>query len=383
MLAIRIRGLGLVSSYGMGLACAVEGMRAGRTGVTPLTLFSLPFQDRIQVNQFDHAPFPPGAACTTAVIETVIQEALAEARLATTGLRDAALVLGTSSSLFAGEAEYRHTLTSTGQTVMPPLSPPGQMALRVAADLGIEGPVLTLTTACSSSANALLVATGLLRRGEARRALVIGVEGLSVVALSGFNSLMLLDPQGCRPFDAQRNGMQIGEAVGAVLLEADDAAHNDDLLLGGANLCDIHHTTSASPDGSAMRRVMEMALADAGLKPADVSLIKAHGTGSLDNDTAEAAAMRALFGADLPPFTSIKRYLGHTLGACGAVELAALLGCLRAGFAPPTAGFSHPDAALNITPLTEFLPAPTGPVMLNFFGFGGNYASLLIARARA
>ena len=87
------------------------------------------------------------------------------------------------------------------------------------------------------------MAAGLLRRGEARRALVIGVEGLSAVALSGFNSLMLLDPQGCRPFDAQRNGMQIGEAVGAVLLEADDAAHNDDLLLGGANLCDIHHTT--------------------------------------------------------------------------------------------------------------------------------------------
>jgi 3-oxoacyl-(acyl-carrier-protein) synthase len=368
-----------VSSYGIGLACAVEGMRAGRTGVTPLTLFSLPFQDRIQVNQFDHAPFPPGAACTTAVIETVIHEALAEARLATIGLRDAALVLGTSSALFAGEAEYRHTLASTGHAVMPPLAPPGQMALRVAADLGIEGPVLTLTTACSSSANALLVATGLLRRGEARRALVIGVEGLSVVALSGFNSLMLLDPQGCRPFDAQRNGMQIGEAVGAVLLEADDAAHNDGLLLGGANLCDIHHTTSASPDGSAMRAVMEMALADAGLKPADVSLIKAHGTGSLDNDTAEAAAMRALFGADVPPFTSIKRYLGHTLGACGAVELAALLGCLRAGFVPPTAGFSHPDAALNITPLTEPRPAPAGPVMLNFFGFGGNYASLLIA----
>ena len=194
--------------------------------------------------------------------------------------------------------------------------------------------------------------------------------------------------------------MQIGEAVGAVLLEADDAAHNDDLLLGGrsrhpgsrdtgasllggANLCDIHHTTSASPDGSAMRHVMEMALTDAGLRPADVSLIKAHGTGSLDNDTAEAAAMRTLFGTDVPPFTSIKRYLGHTLGACGAVELAALLGCLRAGFVPPTAGFSHPDAALNITPLTEARPAPVGPVMLNFFGFGGNYASLLIARARA
>jgi 3-oxoacyl-(acyl-carrier-protein) synthase len=369
-----------VSSYGIGVACAVEAMRMGRTGITPLTLFSLPFQNQFQVNQFDHAPFPPGSACATATMETAAQEALTEARIDGVALRDAALVVGTSGFLFAGEADYRHTLNDTGKAVMPPLTPPGQAALRVAESLGIEGPVLTLTTACSSSANALLVAANMLRRGEARHALVIGVEGLSAVALSGFHSLLLLDPEGCRPFDAGRGGMQIGEAVGAVLLEADDAAHGVDRLLGGANLCDTHHMTSASPDGSAMRSVMEMALADAGLQTADVAMIKAHGTGSLDNDTAEAAAMRALFGADLPPFTGIKRYLGHTLGACGAVELAAFLGCLRAGFVPPTAGFTHPDPALGIAPLTEFRPAPRGPTMLNFFGFGGNYASLLIAQ---
>ena len=379
MPAICIRGLGLVSSYGIGVARAVEGMRAGRAGITPLTLFSLPFQNQIQVNQFDHTPFPPDSACATATMEEVAQQSLTEAQLERDALRDAALVVGTSSFLFAGEADFRRTLADTGQIVMPPLVPPGQAALQVAAKLGIEGPVLTLTTACSSSANALLVAAGLLRRGEVRRALVIGVEGLSAVALSGFHSLMLLDPDGCRPFDAGRRGMQIGEAVGAVLLEAGDAARDGDLLLGGANLCDTHHMTSATPDGSAMRSVMHMALADAGLQPADVAVIKAHGTGSLDNDTAEAAAMHTLFGADLPPFTGIKRYLGHTLGACGAVELAAFLGCLRAGFVPPTAGFTHPDPALRIAPLTAARPAPTGAAMLNYFGFGGNYASLLIA----
>jgi 3-oxoacyl-(acyl-carrier-protein) synthase len=379
MPAIQIRGLGLVSSYGIGVACAVEGMRAGRTGITPLTLFSLPFQNQIQVNQFDHAPFPPDSACATATMQAVAQEALTEARLDNTALRDAALVVGTSSFLFAGEADYRRTLADTGQIVMPPLVPPGQAALRVARELGIEGPVLTLTTACSSSANALLVAAGLLRRGEVRRALVIGVEGLSAVALSGFHSLMLLDPEGCRPFDAGRRGMQIGEAVGAVLLELGETVPGGDFLLGGANLCDTHHMTSASPDGSAMRSVMQMALADVGLQPADVAVIKAHGTGSLDNDAAEAAAMHTLFGEDLPIFTGIKRYLGHTLGACGAVELAVFLGCLRAGFVPPTAGFTHPDPALRVTPLTESQPAPKGTAMLNYFGFGGNYASLLIA----
>lgn len=390
MARIRIRGLGLVSCYGLGVARAVEGMRAGRTGIAPLSLFALPFPNQIQVNQIDRAPFPPGSAFAAAAMETAAHEALAEGQINNELLRDAALVIGTGSFLFAGEADYRRTLADTGETVMPPLPAPGEAALRVAASLGIGGPVLTLTTACSSSANALLVAAGMLQRGEVRQALVIGVEGLSTIALSGFHSLQLLDPAGCRPFDGGRHGMQIGEAVGAVLLEADPAASGRTLspgdawqtgavLLGGANLCDTHHMTSATPDGSAMRQVMEMALASANLQPADVQVIKAHGTGSLDNDSAEATAMRVLFSDELPPFTAIKRYLGHTLGACGAVELAAFLGCLRAGFVPPTAGFAAADPALHIRPLTDFQPAPNGVVMLNFFGFGGNYASLLVA----
>ena len=378
MTGIHIRGLGLVSSYGLGVGRAVAGMRAGKTGITPLTQFTLPFNDPVQVNEFDHSPFPPGAEGIAAAIKTAVREALSEACLEPDALRDAALVLGTSSFLFAGEAQYRHILASGGESALPALDPPGSVALRVAGEFGIQGPVLTLSTACSSSANALLVASALLRRGEARYALVIGVEGLSVGALSGFHALMLLDAHGCRPFDAQRRGMQLGEGIGAVILEANGSGEQ---LLGGANLCDTHHMTSATPDGSAMRAVMAMALADAGLRPEDVALIKAHGTGSLDNDTAEAAAMHGLFGDSLPPFTAIKRYVGHTLGACGAIELAAFLGCLRAGFVPATAGFTQADPALRVTPLTQSQTAPSGPVMLNFFGFGGNYASLLLTHA--
>jgi 3-oxoacyl-[acyl-carrier-protein] synthase-1 len=382
MPAIRISGLGLVSSYGIGVERAVQGLREGRPGITPLTLFSLPFQDQMQVNQFDHSAFPSGEASAPAILETAVREALAKAEMNAEKLRAAALVVGTGGYLFTAEAEYRLRYKPDQSVPTPALRGPGHFARRVAEDLGIEGPVFTLSTACSSSANALLVASDLIRRGEVTRALVLGIEGLSAVALTGFHSLMLLDPQGSRPFDAQRRGMQLGEAAGAVLLEATDAVTpGGDYLLGGANLCDIHHVTSATPDGSAMRMVMEMALADAGLPPQSIVLVKAHGTGSLDNDLAEAAAMRALFGDAVPDFTGIKRYLGHTLGACGAVEMAALLGCLRAGFIPPTAGFSEPDAALRITPLTDFRPATGGPVMLNTFGFGGNYASLVIAHA--
>jgi 3-oxoacyl-(acyl-carrier-protein) synthase len=137
--------------------------------------------------------------------------------------------------------------------------------------------------------------------------------------------------------------------------------------------------TSASPDGSAMLSVMQQALSTAALAAGDISAIKAHGTGSEDNDMAEAAAMRGLFGDTLPPFTAIKRYIGHTLGACGAIETAVFLACVRDGFLPHTAGFVQTDPELGVQPLMSALPAGSGNYMYNFFGFGGNYASLLIS----
>jgi len=382
MPAVRIRGLGLISSYGIGLPAAVTALRTGRTGITPLTLFTLPFQDQIRVNQFDHSRFPPGEESAIAMMVTAAREAVTAAGTNDSALREAALVVGSSGFLFAGEAEYRLHYQRAGVPTSPTLRAPGHVAQELARRLGIDGPVLTLSTACSSSANALLVASDILRRSEAPRVLVLGAEGLSMIALTGFHSLMLLDPEGCRPFDRERRGMQLGEATGAVLLEAEGSSpasrDTEASLLGGANLCDIHHVTSATPDGSAMREVMDKALIDAGVKPEEIVLIKSHGTGSSDNDTAEAAAMRALWGETLPPFTALKRYLGHTLGACGTVELAALLGCLRDGFVPPAAGFSEMDPELRLAPIARAIPAPRGPVMFNYFGFGGNYASLVV-----
>jgi 3-oxoacyl-[acyl-carrier-protein] synthase-1 len=382
MTRVRIRGLGLLTSYGMGLAGTVTALQQGRSGITPLTLFPLSFADRFQVNQFDHARFPTDEAGTEELLLYVARDALAQSGLAhaqSSTLRDCALVLGTSGFLFAAETEYRRHFAATGAASTPPLRAAGWYAARVAQRLGITGPVFTLSTACSSSANALLAAADLIVRGEVQRALVIGVEGLSSIALTGFQSLMLLDPDGCRPFDAERAGLQLGEGVGALVLEAEtDAAARGDFLRGGANLCDIHHVTSASPDGSAMHAVMQQALATAALDTQAIRAIKAHGTGSEDNDAAEAAAMRTLFDKQPPPFTALKRYVGHTLGACGAIETAAFLGCLRAGFIPATGGFLHGDAALQVQPLTHAMSADGGHYMLNFFGFGGNYASLVI-----
>jgi len=377
---VAIRGMGLVCCYGRGLAPAVAALRAGRPGNQPLARFSLPFSEAVPLNPIDHGPYPPGAAGGMAIILDAARQALHQAGLDgdAPALRDCALLLGSSGFLYLSEANYHEQLKTQQNPTPPALHAPGRVAAGLAQTLKIGGPVFTLSTACSSSANALLVATDLLARGECSRALVIGAEGLSAISLSGFHSLLLLDPAGCRPFDAARRGLQLGEAVGALLLEPSGAA--DTLrLLGGANRCDIHHVTSARPDGAAMRATMDAALAHGRCAARDIVAIKAHGTGSLDNDAAEAAAMRALFHEAPPPFTALKRYLGHTLGACGAVETAAFAACLQAGFIPLTVGFEQVDPALGVQPLTHSIPARPGHYLLNFFGFGGNYASLVLA----
>ncbi len=383
---VNIIGMGIVSSCGTGFDRLVADLRAGTARPLPPARIHLDFADRIKVAEFDHRPFARGEDGAEAVIFETIEQALADAGLSSDPgtFSDCALIVGSSGFLYAAEDEFCRLFEQTGQPSSPPLRGTGWMAARLSQRLAIGGPVFSLSTACSSSANALIVAADMIRRRRVRRALVIGAEGLSAISLNGFYSLMLLDPQGCRPFDRERRGLQLGEGAAALMLEAADGSRGSGRgsatrLCGGANLCDIHHVTSASPDGSAMRIVMSQALAASGASARDIVAIKAHGTGSTDNDTAEAAAMRALYAGTPPPFTAIKRYIGHTLGACGAMETAALIGCLRAGFLPPAAGFSEPDPSLGVTPLSQAIPAQPGNYLLNFFGFGGNYASVVIA----
>jgi len=289
-------------------------------------------------------------------------------------LGDCALLCGGTNTFAQAEHEYLQSQRES-RTQRSRIHDPGSLTNQIARALGVRGPVLTFSTACSSSANALLVARDMLLRGHVSRALVVGIESLSAIALGGFQSLMMLDADGCRPFDNARAGLQLGEGAAALLLEAQGTGPR---LTGGANLCDIHHVTSANPDGSGMARCMNTALADAGIDARDIIAIKAHGTASRENDAAEVAAMRTLFSTQLPPFTALKRYFGHTLGACGAIETVALLAALDAGFVPATAGFSDVDASLGVAPLTTPLAAVPGEYLLNFFGFGGNYASLVI-----
>ncbi len=378
----RVTAIAVLSAHGVGLTALVDGIRAGRCPVRPAVDIGYPMQPPPLVSAFPARILPPGDAATATLLLETIDQLVANWDGDPDAIRrdDTALIVGTGGFLFASGAERYWRW----QKRKPPAAPflvrsPAWGSELIAAHLQLSGTVLTLSTGCSSSANALLAATEMLQRGRARRVLVVGVEGLSAVTLSGFDSLMLLDPDGCRPFDKNRMGLQIGEGIAALMLEADAEKAARATILGGANLCDIHHLTSAGPDGAVMRDVMTQALASAGISRDQIAAVKAHGTGSIDSDRAEANALRAVFGALLPPVIGLKRYVGHTLGACGGVELAAMIGCLQSNFLPPTAGFETIDPEIDFTPTRVQLSAGTGNYLLNFFGFGGNYTSLVMA----
>lgn len=377
MASVAIRGVGIVCAYGEGVGALRTGLASGVPALAPLPALAPPSERDAQVSAVDQGRYPLHPDGTMAMVGRAIGEALASAGASVDELRDCALVVGGSAMLAHAEQASRELYrTEIGRR--PRLEPPGDLANALARQFGLRGPVLTLSTACASSANALLVARDIVVRGRARRALVVGIERLCATTLSGFSSLMLLDAGGCRPFDAARRGLHFGEGAGALLLES-EAAGMPQLarLAGGASLCDVYHPTRSNPDGSGMARCMQAALQDAGVAAGAIVAIKAHGTGSSDSDVAEAAAMRSVFSG-VPPFTALKRYLGHTLAACGAIETIALLAALEAGLVPPAAGFATEDPEIGLSPLRQPLPATAGHYLLNYFGFGGNCASLVI-----
>lgn len=250
--------------------------------------------------------------------------------------------------------------------------------LRKALDLG--GPELTYNTACTSSANALLDAASLLRCGMMEYALVVGLEFFTPVTLDGFTALQLLTREAVRPFDRDRSGFVLGETANALLLGRRAASSMAWELLGGMSNCETFSITGANPDGAALAGLMQKALQTAGVSADQIDVIKAHGTASEQSDRAEINAMKRVFPT-VPPFLSLKPFLGHTLGGCATGELILFMEAIDAGFVPRTIHFRNMDAALGLVPLQRELPLREGTFMMNFFGFGGNNTSFVVRKA--
>ena len=252
----------------------------------------------------------------------------------------------------------------------------------IARHCSINGYRTTISTACSSAANAVITGAKLLKHNIVDYVVVGGTDALSAFTLNGFKSLMILDENPCRPFDATRTGLNLGEGAGYLLLQREEDAESYYCRLAGfSNRNDAHHQTASSAEGNGAYLAMSEALKLANLAPENVAYINAHGTGTGNNDASESAAFVRLFGNNVPPFSSTKAFTGHTLAAAGGVEAVLSVLAIKLGCRYPNLNFTTPIPEFGLTPICKYEEnVQVDSVLTNSFGFGGNCSSLLFTR---
>ena len=257
----------------------------------------------------------------------------------------------------------------------------GSCTSEMASICGINAEICTVSTACSASLNAIAVGADMLRREEADIVIAGGAEALSKFHLNGFNTLMILDKDRCRPFDDSRAGLNLGEGAAFVVMTRSDECANSltkSLTIEGyGNACDAFHQTATSDEGTGASQAMKEALSMAGLQPVEIDYINAHGTGTPNNDSTESEALMRVFGEHIPPVSSTKPFTGHTTSASGAIELIICQLAMENGFIPTNLGWTTPMKR-GIKPSVGTQHQKLHYVMCNSFGFGGNDTSLIL-----
>lgn len=399
---LRVSAITATSALGPGCETTLQALRSARSGLLPCRFEGAELPTYIgEVAGLPAVRLPPALAgfdCRNNRLALLGLrqdgfEEQARAAVARWGASRVGVFIGTSTSgMLQTELAYRRRDPVSGEL------PQGfdyrhthnsfSVADFVRTLLGASGPAAAVCTACSSSAKAFATAARLLHAGLIDAAVVGGVDSLCLTTLYGFHSLQLTSSQPCRPFDAARDGLSIGEAAAFALLEpaparAATAREDEAIVLSGAGeSSDAYHMSSPHPEGAGARAAMQAALDAARLSPADIDYINLHGTGTPSNDAAESRAVRELFGSQLP-CSSTKGATGHTLGAAGALEAVICVLALRAGFMPAGLHTREADASLGVNYLTEVRHSPLRYVLSNSFGFGGANCALLFERRSA
>ena len=399
---VAITGIGLLSALGTGREAVWQHLVEGQCGIDEVTLFDPDgYRSRLAAQLADFGPacrFSPLEQRRWSRCDQIAVLAAAEA-LDDSGLDRARLdpervgvMLGAGTSDLLRNEEYLADVRGKGFAKAKPSqiynffsSTPVDA---VSARFGLLGPRHCVVAACSSSTIALGYAADAIRAGTIDVALAGGADVLCRLTFSGFNALRLVDTVPCRPFDAQRSGMTIGEAAAILVLEDLDRAKARGAriyaeLAGHSATCEAHHPTAPEPDGHAIARTIRAALADAHVPADAVDHVNAHGTGTLHNDRAEARGFYRVFGdrAASLPVNSIKSMVGHCLGAAGAIEAAALALTIARGVIPPTINHDRtdPDCALDVVP-NQARAWPVRCGLSTSLAFGGNDAAVVMRR---
>lgn len=395
---VHITGLGIISALGNDVASNFDALLNERSGIGPITRLDTRHSALYPTAEVKLQNDELGALAgvrhmrgwtrTALLALKAVNEAVAHAAIDPRQPRTGLISASTAGGMDRSEPIYKQLLQGEfGDEVAQYVGThdPGEHAERIAAELGISGFLTTISTACSSSANAIMLGARMIKSGKLDVVIAGGSDALSRFTVNGFHSLMILDKEPCRPFDASRMGLNLGEAAAYVVLESEAhlkarKAKGLARVTGYANTNDAFHVTASSPEGEGAFMAMDRALRVADVNPSRVSYINVHGTGTSNNDSSEARALQRLFGSEVPLFSSTKPFTGHTLGAAGGVEAVFATLVIQHGVCFANLRWREPMPEGPLAPVLHTMrDQHINHVLSNSFGFGGNNTSLLLS----
>jgi 3-oxoacyl-[acyl-carrier-protein] synthase-1 len=394
---IFVTGLGIITGIGNNLAETKDSLLHLRSGIGKIRFLETNLRDEIPVSEvkcsledcFRLAELPVIEGYSRNALLGIIaaRQAFNNARAGDFPLRTGLISSTTVGGMDRCELYYEDFLTNDTRNIYIDSYDCADSTEKIADILKIKDYITTISTACSSSANAIQLGARMIRNGDLDCVLAGGTESLTKFHLNGFNALKILDKEPCKPFDEKRNGINLGEGAAYIVLESEESVLQSGKpviceLTGWGNSCEAFHQTASSPDGIGAYLAMKKALEMSGLNIDDIDYINAHGTGTDNNDISEGRAIEKLFGTSVPPVSSTKPYTGHTTSAAGATEAIISILCLLEQVIWPNLNFSEPMKELNFTPVKKLLSETrVRNVMTNSFGFGGNDTTLIFSQS--
>ena len=395
---IYITGIGAISAIGNTVSENLFSLKQKKTGIGKITLLDTVYKNEIpvgEIKQNDKAlrkklqiSEETDYTRTALLGITAVKEALENAKILDIRKYKTSIISATTvAGMVASEKYYLDFLNTDFSNEFIKTHEAADHTEKIADFFRISEFMTTISTACSSSANAIMTGTRFIKNGILDRCIVGGADALSKFTLNGFNTLMILDREACKPFDNERKGLNLGEAAAYLILESEEIVkkeHKNPLaeISGYANANDAYHQTASSPEGYGAGLAMKQALESAKLKPENIDYINVHGTGTANNDLSEGRAMLRIFENTIPKFSSTKAFTGHTLAAAGSLEAVFSVLSLQNKMVFPNLRFQNPMQEFDLTPETELIQnIKIRHIMSNSFGFGGNGTVLIISEA--
>ncbi len=388
--SVIVCGAGCINAAGATLAHCMDAMRANRGAPTLPTHFACEQSVQYPVFEVSDAHIlrnVPGFSRSVCLLLTVLEEAFGNCGTTADALRGmrVGVCIGTS---VGASLNFLNFYKGWKQGKTPEAAPLHQFmasnpAEAVARTYGFNGPVQTVTNACTSGTDAIGIGASWIRHGFCDVVIAGGTDEISEISYNGFARLMVTSPEPCRPFDRFRQGLNLGEGAAVLLLASEEAAARSRAArlgyISGYGTCgDAHHLTAPHPDARGLRMALKDAFRQAEIEPGAIGCINAHGTGTLTNDIVEGAVLAELFPGT--PVSATKGFTGHTLGAAGAIEAAFTLACLQSGSLPPSKGFSEIDPEIGFAPIADNTPFPARFALSQSLAFGGNNSVLILEK---